>query len=101
MINQDVLDDLESRQPEILEWLKSFLRIPSVSADPSFEQGMHDARRFLLDRLERMGLQRAAAGRRRRACGSDREWNWRAGKPTLMIYVPLMMFNRPILSNCG
>jgi acetylornithine deacetylase/succinyl-diaminopimelate desuccinylase-like protein len=86
MINQDVLDDLESRQPEILEWLKSFLRIPSVSADPSFEQGMHDARRFLLDRLERMGLanvQLLEGGGEPAVYG---EWTGAPGKPTLMIY---------------
>lgn len=86
MTHQQVLDDLESRHPEILEWLKSFLRIPSVSADPSFAQGMREARRFLVDRLNQIGLdnvQLLEGGGEPAVYG---EWNRAPGKPTLMIY---------------
>jgi len=83
---QNVLDDLESRQPAILEWLKSFLRIPSVSADPSFEEGMHEARRFLVNRLNQIGLdnvQLLEGGGEPAVYG---EWCGAPGKPTLMVY---------------
>ena len=32
---QSVLTHLDARQPLIEDWLKAFLRIPSVSADPA------------------------------------------------------------------
>lgn len=86
MPHQNVLDDLESRQPAILEWLKSFLRIPSVSADPSFEGGMHEARRFLVNRLNQIGLdnvQLLEGGGEPAVYG---EWCGAPGKPTLMVY---------------
>lgn len=86
MNDQIVLDDLETRQPEILEWLKSFLRIPSVSADPSFVQSMHEARRFLIERLIRIGLnnvQLLEGGGEPAVYG---EWIGAPGKPTLLIY---------------
>jgi acetylornithine deacetylase/succinyl-diaminopimelate desuccinylase-like protein len=56
MNEQQVIDHLDARQPEIVDWLKAFLRIPSVSADPSFAPGMHEARRFLIERLQQIGL---------------------------------------------
>lgn len=86
MTHQIVLDDLESRQPAILEWLQSFLRIPSVSADPSFAQGMHEARRFLLERLKGIGLDKVQLLEGGGEPAVYGEWNGAPGKPTLLIY---------------
>ncbi|MGJ7526120.1 dipeptidase [Variovorax sp. GB1P17] len=86
MNEQHVIDHLDARQPEIVDWLKAFLRIPSVSADPSFAPGMHEARRFLIERLQQIGL----AGVRLLDGGGEPavygEWNGAPGQPTLMIY---------------
>jgi acetylornithine deacetylase/succinyl-diaminopimelate desuccinylase-like protein len=86
MNEQHVIDHLAARQPEIVDWLKAFLRIPSVSADPAFGQGMHDARRFLVERLEHIGLANVRlldGGGEPAVYG---EWNGAPGKPTLMVY---------------
>jgi acetylornithine deacetylase/succinyl-diaminopimelate desuccinylase-like protein len=81
-----VIDHLRAREPEIVDWLKAFLRIPSVSADPAFAPGMREARRFLLERMEQIGL----AGVRLLDGGGEPavygEWNGAPGRPTLMVY---------------
>ncbi|SFP14080.1 Acetylornithine deacetylase/Succinyl-diaminopimelate desuccinylase [Variovorax sp. OK605] len=81
-----VIDHLRAREPEIVGWLKAFLRIPSVSADPAFAPGMREARRFLLERMEQIGL----AGVRLLDGGGEPavygEWNGAPGRPTLMVY---------------
>ncbi|MFV0672713.1 dipeptidase [Variovorax sp. tm] len=83
---QQIIDHLEAHQAEIVDWLKAFLRIPSVSADPAFTQGMHEARSFLVERLRRMGL---AGVRLLDGDGEPAvygEWNGAPGRPTLMVY---------------
>ena len=86
MTSQTIIDHLASRQDETLEWLKSFLRIPSVSADVAFAPAMQEARDFLINRLEEMGLdnvQLLEGGGEPAVFG---EWCGAPGKPTLMIY---------------
>lgn len=86
MNEQHVIDHLASRQPEIVHWLKAFLRIPSVSADPSFSQGMNDARHFLVERLRQIGLQNVAMLDGGGEAAVYGEWNGAPGKPTLLVY---------------
>lgn len=51
-----VIDEfLTQSQPRIIEELKAFLRIPSVSADPAFRQPVRDAAIFVADRLSEAG----------------------------------------------
>ncbi|QOF78954.1 dipeptidase [Variovorax sp. 38R] len=86
MNEQHVIDHLDARQPQIVAWLKDFLRIPSVSADPAFAPGMHEARRFLVERLQQIGL---AGVRLLDGDGEPAvygEWSGAPGQPTLMIY---------------
>ncbi len=86
MNEQKIIDHLAARQTDIVEWLQAFLRIPSVSADASFAQGMHDARRFLVERLRQIGLadvQLLEGGGEPAVYG---EWNGAPGKPMLMVY---------------
>lgn len=83
---QQIIDHLDACQPEIVAWLKDFLRIRSVSADPAFAPDMHEARRFLVERLQRIGLSdvRLLDGGGEPAVYG--EWNGAPGRPTLMIY---------------
>ena len=83
---QPVLAHLDARQPLIAHWLKAFLRIPSVSADPAFAPHMARARDFLCERLRRDGLhnvQLLEGGGEPAVYG---EWLGAPGKPTLLIY---------------
>lgn len=81
-----VLDHLASRQAQIEAWLKTFLRIPSVSADPAYAGSMDEARRLLCERLRAGGLdhvQLLDGGGEPAVYG---EWTGAPGRPTLLIY---------------
>ncbi|MER9052305.1 M20/M25/M40 family metallo-hydrolase [Mesorhizobium sp. M0923] len=81
-----VVQDLLSRQGEIVDNLCDFLRLPSVSTDPAFIGGMRDAQTFLVNWLERIGLshvQLLDGGGHPAVYGA---WNGAPGKPTLLIY---------------
>lgn len=81
-----VLSHLVQHQGPILDWLKSFLRIPSVSADPAFARSMGDARDLVIERLQAMGLQDVQVlegGGHPAVYGS---WTGAPGRPTVMIY---------------
>ncbi len=83
---QPVLAHLNASQAPIEQWLFEFLRIPSVSADPAFKEGMDSARRFLCERLRNQGMQAVQlldGGGEPAVYG---EWNGAPGKPTLLIY---------------
>ncbi|MER9191517.1 M20/M25/M40 family metallo-hydrolase [Mesorhizobium australicum] len=81
-----IVNTLLGRQDEIIDNLCDLLRIPSVSTDPAFLEGMHDAQMFLVNWLGRMGLsdvQLLDGGGRPAVYGA---WNGAPGKPTLLIY---------------
>ncbi|UCI31979.1 M20/M25/M40 family metallo-hydrolase [Mesorhizobium sp. B4-1-4] len=81
-----IVEDLLDRQDEIMRELFNFLRMPSVSTDPAFCQGMRRAQEFLLDWLNRMGLsevQLLDGGGHPAVFGA---WNGASGKPTVLIY---------------
>lgn len=83
---QKVIDYLNADHAGILSRLDALLRIPSVSADPTFATHMRDARSFLLSRLREMGL----ANVRELDGGGEPavfgEWLGAPGKPTVLIY---------------
>lgn len=84
-VDQLVLD-LLGRQGEIVDDLCTFLRMPSVSPDPAFAEGMRDAQTFLVNRLKRMGLsdvQLLDGGGHPAVYGA---WNGAPGRPTILIY---------------
>ncbi|MDI3307186.1 MAG: dipeptidase [Acetobacteraceae bacterium] len=81
-----VVDHLLARKEEILEQLKSLLRLPSVSTDPAYAEGMRAAREFLLARLREIGMQDVRlleAGGQPVVYGA---WTGAPGRPTLIIY---------------
>jgi acetylornithine deacetylase/succinyl-diaminopimelate desuccinylase-like protein len=81
-----VLSRLQGEREAILARLDTFVRHPSVGADPAYADGMKGAQSFLLDRLEAMGLrnvQRLEAGGQPAIYG---EWLDAPGKPTFLVY---------------
>lgn len=56
MSAEPVVDYLLRRHDAVMARLDAFLRLPSVSTDPAYAQGMADTRTFLLDWLKGIGL---------------------------------------------
>jgi acetylornithine deacetylase/succinyl-diaminopimelate desuccinylase-like protein len=81
-----VAETLVARKDEILERLKALLRLPSVSTDPAYAEGMKATREFLMARLREGGLDdvRLLDGGGQPAITGT--WNGAPGKPTLLIY---------------
>jgi len=85
-MSQAVIDDLMARQGAVRARLDTFLRLPSVSADPGYAEGMQAARNFLLDWLREIGLsdvQLLDGGGQAAVFAS---WEGAPGRPTLLIY---------------
>lgn len=81
-----VLSHLQRENEAVIERLKAILRLPSVSTDPAYAQGMEAARRFLLDRLQAIGLdhvQLLDGGGQPAVYGA---WTGAPGAPTIIIY---------------
>ena len=81
-----VIRHLEAQQEAILERLKALLRLPSVSTDPAYADGMAAARGFLMDRLRALGLQqvRLLDGGGQPAIYAA--WEGAPGRPTILLY---------------
>ncbi len=85
-MSDPVLAHLETERSAIVERLLDLVRIPSVSTDPSYKQGMAQAREVLSQRLRHMGLanvQTLEAGGHPALYG---ERLAAEAKPTLMVY---------------
>lgn len=79
-------DYLTGRSDDALEELKAFCRIPSVSTDPAFGEGMRAAARFVADRLSRAGcagVEIVETGGHPAVLG---EMLADAGRPTILVY---------------
>ena len=81
-----VVARLERDYDAILERLKAFIRLPSVSADPAYAQGMHDTRDFLMARLRELGLENVQLLDGGGQPAVYASWTGAPGKPTLIIY---------------
>jgi acetylornithine deacetylase/succinyl-diaminopimelate desuccinylase-like protein len=85
-MNDPVLAFLESEKPAILQRLLELVSIPSVSTDPSYEDGMAKTREVLLGRIRGMGMsnvQTLEAGGHPAVYG---EWLAAEDRPTLLVY---------------
>lgn len=85
-MSDPVLEYLDSERPAIMERLFDLIRIPSVSTDPAYADGMARARDHLLGRLRSMGLsnvQTLEAGGHPAVYG---EWSTGQDGPTLLVY---------------
>jgi acetylornithine deacetylase/succinyl-diaminopimelate desuccinylase-like protein len=85
-LTKDVIAYLEREHDAILERLKAVLRLPSVSTNPAYADGLKAARTFFLERLRAIGLedvQLLDGGGHPAVYGA---WNGAPGAPTLIIY---------------
>lgn len=85
-MTDSVLSFLLEERDAILARLDTFVRHPSVGADPAYAKGMEGAQSFLTERLQSLGLrnvQRLEAGGHPAIYG---EWLDAPGKPTFLIY---------------
>src|SRR5215831_9595826 len=56
VVTDEVIHYLEGQHETILERLKAVLRLPSISTDPAYAEGMAATRAHFLQRLQEMGL---------------------------------------------
>jgi hypothetical protein len=56
VVTDDVIHYLEGQHETVLERLKAVLRLPSISTDPAYAEGMAATRAHFLQRLQEMGL---------------------------------------------
>ncbi|QEL23706.1 M20 family dipeptidase [Bosea sp. F3-2] len=83
---EPVVDYLLQRHDAVLGKLNAFLRLPSVSTDPAYAEGMAAARSFLLDWLTGIGLsdvQLLDGGGHPAVYGA---WLGAPGAPTIIVY---------------
>lgn len=81
-----VLEHLKASQDAFITRLARFVACPSVGADPDYDQGMQDARAFLMGRLTEIGFSNVRtleAGGQPAVAG---EWLGAPGAPTLLVY---------------
>ena len=77
---------LVAQEAEIRARLDQFIRLPSVSTDPAYAEGMRGAQQFLLSWLREIGLhdvQLLDGGGHPAIYGA---WTGAPGKPTILIY---------------
>ncbi|MFN7960099.1 MAG: dipeptidase [Thermoanaerobaculia bacterium] len=81
----DVLSRIEREKEGYLEELKSFLRIPSISTDPSYKEHVLRAAHFVADQLRSAGLTAELITGEGHPLVYG-EWLGAPGKPTLLFY---------------
>jgi len=86
VVTDDVIQYLKGQHETILERLKAVLRMPSVSTDPVYGEGMAATREHFLQRLQDMGLDdvRLLDGGGHPALYGA--WTGAPGAPTFIIY---------------
>lgn len=103
VVTDDVIRYLDGQHETILERLKAVLRLPSVSTDPAYAEGMAATRAHFLQRLQEIGLdnvQLLDGGGHPALYGA---WTGAPGAPTFIIYGhydvqppdPLELWNTP------
>jgi acetylornithine deacetylase/succinyl-diaminopimelate desuccinylase-like protein len=81
-----VEDWLKAHEDEGLETLKAFCRIPSVSTDPAFADGIRDASGFVADRLREAGFPSVEVIQTGGHPVVLAEWCEAPGAPTVLVY---------------
>jgi acetylornithine deacetylase/succinyl-diaminopimelate desuccinylase-like protein len=81
-----VIAHLTKQRDAILERMKTLIRMPSVSTDPAFADGMRAAREFLLARLREIGMQNVQLLESDGQPAVFGEWTGAPGRPTLIVY---------------
>ena len=82
---QDVLNRIDAEKERYLDELKDFLRIPSVSTDPAYDEDVSRCADFVAERMAEAGLDT----RRIETDGHPLvygEWTGAEGQPTILFY---------------
>lgn len=82
----EVEDWLAAHEAESLETLKAFCRIPSVSTDPAFAEGIKDASDFVAERLREAGFPTVEVIPTGGHPVVLAEWCDSTGAPTVLVY---------------
>lgn len=77
---------VETHAPRLLDELIDFVRIPSVSTDPAYAEGMAQAATWVANRLAAAGVPRAEVMPTARHPVVYGEWLGAPGKPTVLVY---------------
>lgn len=81
-----ILTYIDDNAERFVEELKSFLRIPSISADPAFNAETRRAAEFVADEARRIGLNQVQIFETPGHPIVYGEWMGAEGKPTVLIY---------------
>lgn len=81
-----VLEHLDSERDAVLERLVAYARLPSVSTDPAYADGMAAARRLLIERLTAAGFERVGTVDAGGHPAVVAEWMGRPAAPTYLVY---------------
>jgi acetylornithine deacetylase/succinyl-diaminopimelate desuccinylase-like protein len=77
---------LQNKQNTIVEDLKDFVRIPSVSTDPAYHEGVVRAADFVVGQLKHAGLADARVWPTEGHPVVTAAWRGAPGKPTVLVY---------------
>jgi acetylornithine deacetylase/succinyl-diaminopimelate desuccinylase-like protein len=83
--SRDVLERVDAERETYLEELKEYLRIPSISTDPEYDNDVSRCCDFLLDRMREAGLTAERIETERHPLAYA-EWTGAPGKPTVLFY---------------
>ena len=83
--SQDVLDRIDREKEDYLDELKDYLRMPSISTDPEYDDDVRQCAEFVRDKLQGAGLSAELIETDRHPLVYG-EWNGAPGKPTLLFY---------------
>jgi acetylornithine deacetylase/succinyl-diaminopimelate desuccinylase-like protein len=80
------LDHLEANYQQVLDSLVALARIPSVSTDPAYKQGIATASRWVADRLTAAGMEHVRINATAGHPIVTADWLHAPGKPTILVY---------------
>ncbi len=83
---KDIEDYLGAREERFIEELKAFCRLPSVSTDPAYREGIEGAVEFLTRRLKRAGFPVIEVVQTGGHPAVVAEWCDTPGAPTVLVY---------------
>ncbi|MFC4671576.1 dipeptidase [Seohaeicola nanhaiensis] len=79
-------DWLDANEPALRDRLYDFVRLPSVSTDPAYAEGMGQAAEFLSTYLRDIGFDRVAVNATPGHPILTGEWTGAPGAPTILVY---------------
>lgn len=81
-----VIDYIQSHQEQALEEYKTYLRIPSISADPKYSEDCLKAANYLAAKLKAIGMENVHLVEGYGKPNVYADWLHAPGKPTILVY---------------